>query len=71
MAKIIRIPGDERGPKSIDRTSINSWEDEEFVAAVKATGRKKLIMCALWTEARLSFPALNALGLRPNHIAPH
>lgn len=47
--------------KSYDRTSINSWEDKEFVEAVKATGRKKLIMCALWTEACLAFPALDAL----------
>lgn len=46
---------------SIDRTSINSWEDKEFVEAVKATGRKKLIIAALWTEACLSFPALDAL----------
>ncbi|RYY79216.1 MAG: hydrolase [Moraxellaceae bacterium] len=44
-----------------DRTSINSWEDTEFVEAVKATGRKKLIMTALWTEACLTFPALDAL----------
>ncbi|NDZ17514.1 hydrolase [Variovorax sp. WS11] len=44
-----------------DRTSINSWEDVEFVAAVKAAGRKKLIMTALWTEACLTFPALDAL----------
>ena len=33
--------------KTIDRTSINSWEDADFVQAVKATGRKKLIMTAL------------------------
>jgi nicotinamidase-related amidase len=46
---------------SFDRTSINSWEDVEFVQAVKATGRKKLIMTALWTEACLTFPALDAL----------
>lgn len=46
---------------SIDRTSINSWEDREFVAAVKATGRNKLIMAALWTEACLTFPALDAI----------
>jgi len=46
---------------TIDRTSINSWEDAEFVQAVKATGRKKLIMTALWTEACLTFPALDAL----------
>lgn len=45
-----------------DRTTINSWEDVEFKAAVKATGRKKLIMTALWTEACLAFPALDALA---------
>lgn len=44
-----------------DRTSINSWEDIEFKAAVKALGRRKLIMTALWTEACLTFPALDAL----------
>jgi nicotinamidase-related amidase len=44
-----------------DRTTINSWEDVEFRKAVKATGRKKLIMTALWTEACLAFPALDAL----------
>ncbi|MGL4264498.1 MAG: hydrolase [Afipia sp.] len=44
-----------------DRTTINSWEDVEFQKAVKATGRKKLIMTALWTEACLTFPALDAL----------
>lgn len=46
---------------SYDRTTINSWEDKEFVEAVKATGRKKLIMTALWTEACLTFPVLDAL----------
>ncbi len=45
-----------------DRTTINSWEDVEFKAAVKATGRRKLIMTALWTEACLAFPALDALA---------
>ncbi len=44
-----------------DRTSINSWEDVEFKNAVLATRRKKLIMTALWTEACLAFPALDAL----------
>lgn len=46
---------------TVDRTSINAWEDIEFVKAVKATGRKKLIMNALWTEACLTFPTLDAL----------
>jgi len=46
----------------IDRTAINAWEDRDFVAAVKATGRKKLIMAALWTEVCLVHPALDALA---------
>jgi nicotinamidase-related amidase len=49
------------GIEAFDRTSINAWEDEEFVSAVRATGRKKLIMTGLWTEACLTFPALDAL----------
>jgi nicotinamidase-related amidase len=49
------------GVEAIDRTSINAWEDADFVAAVKATGRKKLIMAALWTEVCLTHPALDAL----------
>jgi nicotinamidase-related amidase len=49
------------GVESFDRTTINAWEDVEFNKAVKATGRKKLIMAALWTEACLTFPALDAL----------
>lgn len=45
-----------------DRTSINAWEDVEFRKAVEATGRKKLIMTALWTEACLAFPAIDAMA---------
>jgi nicotinamidase-related amidase len=45
----------------IDRTAINSWEDADFLAAVRATGRRKLIFCALWTEVCMAFPALDAL----------
>ncbi len=45
----------------IDRTSINAWEDADFVRAVRATGRRKLIFCALWTEICMAFPALDAL----------
>jgi nicotinamidase-related amidase len=46
---------------TIDRTSINAWEDEEFVEAVRATGRKKLIMGGLWTEVCLAHPSLDAI----------
>ncbi len=45
----------------LDRTQINAWEDVEFRRAVEATGRKKLVMTALWTEVCLTFPALDAL----------
>jgi nicotinamidase-related amidase len=45
----------------IDRTAINAWEDEAFLAAVQATGRMKLIICALWSEACLTFPSLDAM----------
>jgi nicotinamidase-related amidase len=47
---------------SYDRTAINAWEDIEFRDAVIATGRKKLIACALWTEACLTFPTLDAIA---------
>ena len=49
------------GLEALDRTTINAREDAEFVTAVKATGRKKLLMTALWTEACLTFPTLDAL----------
>src|SRR2546430_9277341 len=47
------------GIEELDRTTINAWEDEEFVTAVKAPGPKKLIMAALWTEACLTFSPLD------------
>ncbi|WP_344095869.1 isochorismatase family protein [Microbacterium deminutum] len=45
----------------IDRTQINAWEDIEFRAAVEATGRRQLVISALWTEACLAYPTLDAL----------
>lgn len=50
-----------RAYPTYDRTTINSWEDVEFKKAVVATGRKKLVLTALWTEACLAFPALDAM----------
>ena len=47
--------------KPLDRTTVNSWEDVEFLQAVRATGRRKLILCALWTEVCMAFTALDAL----------
>ena len=48
--------------KPIDRTFINTWEDARVVEAVKKTGRKKLIIAALWTEICLAMPAIQAAG---------
>jgi len=48
--------------KPIERSSMNSWEDAKFVEAVKKTGRKKLVIAALWTEVCLLFPALQAIA---------
>jgi nicotinamidase-related amidase len=48
--------------KPINRTFINAWEDSRVVDAVKKTGRKKVIMAALWTEICLAMPAIHALG---------
>jgi nicotinamidase-related amidase len=48
--------------KPIDRTWINTWEDERCVQWVRNTGRKKIVMAALWTEICLAMPAIHALG---------
>ncbi|MFA3918824.1 isochorismatase family protein [Ruegeria hyattellae] len=44
----------------IDRTNVNAWEEPEFVTAVEATGRTKLIMGGLWTDVCLAYPAIEA-----------
>src|SRR6201991_855837 len=48
--------------KPINRTFINAWEDARVVDAVKKTGRKKIIMAALWSEICLAMPAIQAAG---------
>ena len=40
---------------------INAWDNEEFVAAVKATGRQQLIIAGVVTEVCVAFPALSAI----------
>jgi nicotinamidase-related amidase len=49
------------GVPEIDRTTMNSWEDPDFRAAVERTGRKKLVIAGLWTEVCVAFPTLDAL----------
>jgi nicotinamidase-related amidase len=50
------------GQEVIDRTFINTWEDRKVVDAVKATGRKQLIIAGLYTEICVAMPAIQALG---------
>ncbi len=46
----------------IDRTFINTWQDQKVVDIVKATGRKQLIIAGLWTEICVAMPAIQAAG---------
>jgi nicotinamidase-related amidase len=45
----------------VDRTSINAWLDPNFRKAIAATGRRKLVLACLWTEACVMFPTLELL----------
>ncbi len=47
--------------KPIDRTTMNTWEDQKVVEAVEKTGRKKLVIGGLWTEVCIVLPAIQAL----------
>jgi nicotinamidase-related amidase len=46
----------------IDRTTMNAWEDDNVVAAIKATGRRKIILSGLWTEVCLVLPSISAIS---------
>ena len=48
--------------KPIDRTFINTWEDPKVTDIVKKSGRKQLVLAALWTEICLAMPAIQALA---------
>lgn len=45
----------------IDRSTLNAWEDERIVDAVKESGRTKIVMSGMWTEVCLLLPVLSAL----------
>ena len=45
----------------IERTTMNSWDDENFVAAVKKSGRKKIVLSGLWTETCVALPTIQAI----------
>src|SRR3954449_6774243 len=45
----------------IERTTMNSWDDPNFVAAVEKTGRKKIVLAGLWTETCVALPTIQAM----------
>lgn len=54
------------GQPVVERTSMNSWDDAGFRAAIEATGRKNIIMTGLWTEVCVAWPTIEMLGARYN-----
>jgi nicotinamidase-related amidase len=45
----------------IERSSMNSWDDKNFVAAIEKTGRKKIVLTGLWTETCVALPTVQAI----------
>ena len=48
-------------PTPIERTTMNSWDDANFVAAIKKTGKKKIVLSGLWTETCVALPTVQAI----------
>lgn len=49
------------GSVPVERSSMNSWDDLNFVAAIEKTGRKKIVLSGLWTETCVALPTIQAL----------
>ena len=47
--------------KPIERTSMNAWDDKNFVAAIEKSGKKKIVLCGLWTETCVALPTIQAI----------
>src|SRR5260370_2314805 len=73
------------GQEPIERSSMNSLDDKNFVAAIEKSGRKKILIAALWPEDCLAFPTVQAIhdsyevyvvddcsanGIQPSHQMP-
>ncbi|HXK22655.1 MAG TPA: hydrolase [Myxococcota bacterium] len=48
-------------PNPVERTSMNSWDDRNFVAAVEKSGRRKIVLCGLWTETCIALPTVQMI----------
>jgi nicotinamidase-related amidase len=49
------------GVSPIERSTMNSWDDRNFVAAIEQTGRKKIVLSGLWTETCVALPTVQAI----------
>ena len=49
------------GQAVIERTSMNSWDDRNFVAAIVKSERKKIVLAGLWTETCVALPTVQAI----------
>jgi nicotinamidase-related amidase len=49
------------GQETIERSSMDSWDDKNFVAAIEKTGRKKIVLAGLWTETCIALPSIQAI----------
>jgi len=45
----------------IERSLMNAWDDKTFVAAIQATGKRKIVLSGLWTETCVALPTIQAL----------
>src|SRR5260370_11119089 len=45
----------------IERTTMNAWDDDNFVAAVQKSGRKKIVLAGLLTETCVALPTIQAI----------
>ncbi len=45
----------------IERSTMNSWDDRNFVAAIEKSGRKKILLSGLWTETCIALPTIQAI----------
>lgn len=49
------------GQKMLDRTSMNTWEDEQVIKKVNEIGKSRLVFCGLWTSVCIVGPTLSAI----------
>jgi len=50
------------GQVPVERSSMNAWDDANFVAAIEKTGRKKIVLAGLWTETCVALPTVQAIS---------